>query len=80
MAKAFTEQIAPAWESALAADRPVLLDVRCDPDVAPIPPHATFAQAKSTATALLHGDEDTWGIVKEGIKQKAQQYLPGDKD
>jgi pyruvate dehydrogenase (quinone) len=74
-----TEQIAPAWESALAADRPVLLDVRCDADVAPIPPHATFAQAKSTAAALLHGDEDTWGIVKEGIKQKAQQYLPGDK-
>jgi hypothetical protein len=26
------------------------------------------------------GVEDTWGIVKEGIKQKAQQYLPGEKD
>ncbi len=74
-----TAQVGPAWETALAADRPTLLDVRCDADVAPIPPHATFAQAKSTATALLHGDEDTWGIVKEGIKQKAQQYLPGEK-
>ena len=31
------------------ADRPSVLDVRCDPDVPPIPPHATFEQAKATA-------------------------------
>ena len=74
------EALGPAWEAALAADRPTVLDVRCDPDVPPIPPHATFAQAKATASAVLHGDEDAWGIVKEGIKQKAQQYLPGTKD
>ena len=24
-----------------------------------------------------HGDEDTWGFVKQGLKQKVQQYLPG---
>ena len=54
-----------------------MLDIRCDPDVPPIPPHATFAQAKATAGAILHGDEDAWGFVKQGIKQKAQQYLPG---
>ena len=30
-----------------AADRPTVLDVHCDPDVPPIPPHATFEQAKS---------------------------------
>ena len=46
----------------------------------PIPPHATFEQAKSFAGAILHGDEDAWGFVKQGIKQKAQQYLPGSKD
>jgi pyruvate dehydrogenase (quinone) len=73
------KQMGPAWETALAADRPVVLDVRCDPNVPPIPPHATFEQAKATASALLHGDEDTWGVVKEGIKQKVQQYLPGEK-
>ena len=37
-----------AWEPALAADRPTVLDVRCDPNVPPIPPHATFEQAKAT--------------------------------
>jgi pyruvate dehydrogenase (quinone) len=72
-------QIGPAWETALQADRPVLMDVRCDPNVPPIPPHATFEQMKDTASALLHGDEDTWGVVKEGIKQKVQEYLPGEK-
>jgi pyruvate dehydrogenase (quinone) len=72
-------QLGPAWESALAADRPTVLDVQCDANVPPIPPHATFEQAKDTASALLHGDEDAWGIVKEGVKQKVQQYLPGEK-
>ncbi len=74
------DAIGPAWEAAFAADRPSVLDIRCDPDVPPIPPHATFAQAKATAGAILHGDEDAWGFVKQGIKQKAQQYLPGTKD
>jgi pyruvate dehydrogenase (quinone) len=72
--------VGPAWDAALAADRPTLLDVRCDPDVPPIPPRATFAQARSTASAILHGDEDAAGFVKQGIKQKVQQYLPGTKD
>ncbi len=74
------DQLGPAWDTALHADRPALLDVRCDPDVPPIPPHATFEQARATATSLLRGDEDRWGVVREGVKQKIQQFLPGDKD
>jgi pyruvate dehydrogenase (quinone) len=74
------EQVGPAWDQALAADRPTVLDFRTDPDVPPIPPHATFDQVKSVAGAVLHGDEDTWGFVKQGAKQKVQQYLPGSKD
>ena len=63
----------------MSAGRPTVLDVRCDPNVPPIPPHATFAQVKAMAGAVLHGDEDTWGFVKQGAKQKVQQYLPGPK-
>jgi pyruvate dehydrogenase (quinone) len=74
------DAIGPAWEQALTATTPTVLDIRCDPNVPPIPPHSTFAQAKATASAILHGDEDAWGFVKEGIKTKVQQYLPGDKD
>ena len=73
------EQIGSAWEQALRADRPTVLDIRCDPDVPPIPPHATFEQFKSLAGAVLHGDEDRWGLIKQGTKQKAQEFLPGGK-
>ena len=71
------DQLGPAWEQALSADRPTLLDVRTDPDVPPIPPHATFEQAKDAAMALLKGDENRWGVIKEGLKTKAQELLPG---
>lgn len=72
-------RIGEAWDRALAANRPTVLDVRVDPDVPPIPPHATFAQAKASAEAMIKGDEDRWGVLKEGIKVKAQEFLPGRK-
>src|SRR5512142_3111677 len=68
-------ELGGAWERALSADRPTVLDVRCDPDVPPIPPHATFEQAKSVVKAVLGGDEDAGGFIKQGFKQKVQQYL-----
>ncbi len=30
--------LAAAWQRALSADRPVLLEVKTDPEVAPLPP------------------------------------------
>jgi pyruvate dehydrogenase (quinone) len=74
------DQLGPAWEAALTADRPTVLDVHCDPDVPPIPPHSTFAQMKDAAKALLSGDEDRWGVLKEGIKTKAQELMPSRSD
>jgi pyruvate dehydrogenase (quinone) len=69
--------VGPAWDQALAADRPTVLDVRTDPDVPPIPPHATFEQMKDAAAALLKGDENRWGIIREGLLTKAREVLPG---
>ena len=71
------EQVGPAWDQALTADRPTVLDFRTDPDVPPIPPHATFEQVKDAAKALLKGDPDSWGILKEGLMTKAREVLPG---
>jgi pyruvate dehydrogenase (quinone) len=71
------EQVAGAWDQALAADRPTVLDFRTDPDVPPIPPHATFEQARDLAKALLHGDPNSLGIVKQGLLAKAREVLPG---
>ena len=74
------EQVGPAWDQALAADRPTVLDLRTDPSVPPIPPHATFEQAKDAAMALLKGDPDRWAVLKEGVMTKAREILPGKGD
>jgi pyruvate dehydrogenase (quinone) len=69
-------ELGSAWDRALAADRPTLLDVRTDPSIPPIPPHATFEQAKATARAIVEGDEDSRSVIVEGIKTKMQEFLP----
>jgi pyruvate dehydrogenase (quinone) len=74
------DQIGRAWDEAFSADRPTLLDVHTDPDFPPIPPHATFEQAKDAAKALAAGDEDAWGVVKTGFRTKVQEFLPGNKE
>ncbi|WP_113717666.1 thiamine pyrophosphate-requiring protein [Arthrobacter dokdonensis] len=70
------DDVGPAWERALAADRPTVLDVRVDPDVPPIPPHATFQQALDSAKSVIKGDSSAWGFIKEGVKTKLQEALP----
>jgi pyruvate dehydrogenase (quinone) len=70
------ERLEDAWREALAADRPYLLDIHCDPDVPPIPPHATLEQMTDMAAALIKGDTSRWGVIKEGLKTKAQEMLP----
>jgi pyruvate dehydrogenase (quinone) len=69
------EAIGPAWDRALSAAGPVVLDVRCDPDIPPIPPHAEFEQIKDAAEAIIKGDPDAAGIVRKGVKTKAQELF-----
>jgi len=73
------DELGDAWRNALAADRPTVLDVYTDPDMPPIPPHATWDQFKAATTAVLSGDEDSVGFVKVGLKTKAQEFLPHKK-
>ena len=73
-------QLGPAWDAALGASGAALLDVRCDPEVPPIPPHATFEQMKSATEAVLKGDPDAFHLVVQGVKTKLQEFLPGKKN
>jgi pyruvate dehydrogenase (quinone) len=70
------DDLAGAWDTALSADRPTVLDVRTDPNVPPIPPHATTDQMIAAAKAMLAGDEDRWAVMKTGITTKLQEFLP----
>lgn len=71
------DDVATAWETALAADRPVLIEIRTDPDVPPLPPHIKLEQAKKFASTLLQGDPNERGIVVETAKQVLSSLLPG---
>lgn len=71
------DDLGPAWDRALNGPGPVVLDVRCDAEVPPIPPHATAEQIKSMTEAVLKGDPEAWHLVVQGIKTKAQEIMPG---
>jgi pyruvate dehydrogenase (quinone) len=66
-----------AWEAALAADKPCVLDFVTDPAVPPIPPHATLDQIEAAALSVLKGDTDRTEMVRQGLKAKVQEFLPG---
>ncbi len=70
------DDIGSAWDQALAAGAPVVLDIRCDPEVPPIPPHATYEQAKELTSSILKGDPEAWHLMVQGAKTKAQEFVP----
>ncbi|MBB5419468.1 thiamine pyrophosphate-requiring protein [Paraburkholderia atlantica] len=74
------EQMATAWDDALASNRPVVIEVKSDPNVPPLPPHVTLAQAKAFAETLLKGDPDQGNVVVETAKQVLGAVLPGHHD
>jgi len=71
------EDVAQAWEEALASDRPVLIEFKTDPDVPPLPPHISLAQAKTFASTLWQGDPNQRGIIRQATKQVLASILPG---
>jgi pyruvate dehydrogenase (quinone) len=58
-------------DAALAADRPVVVDVRADPNVVALPPHATFEQTTKFFAALAKGDPDRDAVLKQLARQLA---------
>ncbi|HWO63546.1 MAG TPA: thiamine pyrophosphate-requiring protein [Umezawaea sp.] len=69
------DDLGPAWDRALTAGRPVVLDVRCDPNIPPIPPHATVEQIESVTEAVLRGDPDAWDVVTKGLRTKVREFF-----
>jgi pyruvate dehydrogenase (quinone) len=63
------DRLASAWQEALSSDRPVVLEVKTDPDVVPLPPHVTFKQARGFMSAMAKGDAAAGSIIGETAKQ-----------
>ena len=70
------EEIGPAWDAALAADRPVVIEAVTDPEIASLPPHISFAQARSLTSALLKRDPDSRNIIRRSFREKVQEIIP----
>ena len=69
------EEIGPAWDAALSADRPTLIEAMVDPDVPPLPPHITVDQMLKFSKAMLKGDAREGGIIKQTIKDMLKEYI-----
>jgi pyruvate dehydrogenase (quinone) len=71
--------LGPAWDRALSAGRPFVLEALTDPDVPPLPPHISFEQAKAFASSVLRGDAEALGFLKQRLKDVASSVMPQNK-
>ncbi|OMH23465.1 thiamine pyrophosphate-requiring protein [Tersicoccus phoenicis] len=74
------DDVAGAWDAAFAADRPVILDVVTDPNVPPLPPHISYAEAKGFLSALLKGDPAEGAVIANSARGMAAQFFAKAKD
>jgi len=61
------EQLGAAWDSALAAERPCVVEVAVDPNVPPLPPHITLDEVQAFGMSLLKAEPGEKGIIKQAI-------------
>jgi pyruvate dehydrogenase (quinone) len=74
------DHMAAAWQEALEAGGPVVLEVKVDPEIPPLPPHITKMQAEEMAKAMVEGDPERVGVMQKSLLGKLQEFkesLPG---
>ena len=71
------DEVGRAWDEALSADRPCVLEAVVDPEVPPLPPHITFEQAKHFAQAVAAGDPHRGRMIRQSVRQMLDALLPG---
>jgi pyruvate dehydrogenase (quinone) len=68
------KDLAGAWEEALSADRPVVLEVKTDPEIAPLPPHISFKEAKGFMMSMAR-DDDAGHVIRDTARQVINKVL-----
>jgi len=71
------DEVGAAWDEALAAECPVVLEAVTDPEVPPLPPHISLEQARALSSALRKGDPGARGIIRQSFRDKLEEFLPG---
>jgi pyruvate dehydrogenase (quinone) len=72
------DDLSGAWQQALSADRPVVLEVKTDPEIAPLPPHISLKQAKKFMFAMAK-DEDAGHVIRDTARQVLNAALKKEK-
>jgi pyruvate dehydrogenase (quinone) len=70
------DDIAAAWDDALATRRPCVVEFMTDPEVPPLPPHITFEQAVQFWKSVYKGDPNRWDMIKQSFKDMVESYVP----
>jgi pyruvate dehydrogenase (quinone) len=70
------EKIAPAWEEALSAKCPVVLDAHTDPEVPPLPPHITLQQARHYMQSIMKNDAAATHMIRQSFQDMIENLLP----
>jgi pyruvate dehydrogenase (quinone) len=68
------EAVGSAWDQALAAGRPCVLEVKVDPEIPPLPPHITVEQAKKMAEAMVKDDPERVGVMEKSLLGKLAEF------
>ncbi len=71
------ERIGAAWDEALASDRPVIMNMKADPNVPPLPPHITLKDAKNFVT-MMADEPELASVIKNSARQMLAGLLPGE--
>jgi len=69
------DDVERVWDEAFAADRPVVINAYCDPNVPPLPPHIDFEQAQMFVKSLIKGDPEAKGNIVQSAKGMASKYV-----
>ena len=70
------ERIGAAWDEALASNCPVIMNMKADPNVPPVPPHITLKDAKNFVT-MMADEPELGSVIKNSAKQMLAGLLPG---
>jgi pyruvate dehydrogenase (quinone) len=71
------KQLGDAWDEALSADCPAVIEVKTDREIAPLPPHVSFAEARKFLSSVareksaVHTFTDTAKQVMNAVFEKA---------
>ena len=69
------ERLGLAWDEALSADRPMILECYTDPNVPPLPPHITLKDAKNFV-AMTGSEPELGSVLKNSARQLFANLLP----